>query len=293
MIAVRIMGGLGNQMFQYAFGLALAKHYATDLYLDTLHMRTDTGIKVPRALELSVFPLNMHTLTRSKYHLFFKDHPNSFVQSTQKLYCKIFPHPVFKEHTACFDPIVLQKKMPHYFWGYWQSPMYFKEISEEIKKIYTLDLILSEETRSLQEEIKQNQSLCINFRRTDAVANNLTTQMTEKYYLNAIEHIKEKVKNLVGYIFSDDIEWCKKNVRLPLPINYVEHVHAGPMYSHYLQLMMNCKHFVIPNSTFAWWAAWLGKNPDKIVTVPDPWHINPKLKNNDICPQEWIKIALN
>ena len=111
-----------------------------------------------------------------------------------------------------------------------------------------------------------------------------------EYYGKAATLICEKVMNPVFYIFSDDINWCKQNIRLPGDTIYIEDEFAGEKSCGHFALMMACKHFIIPNSSFAWWAAWLNSNPNKIVIAPKVWFHNSMWDTKDILPPNWIKL---
>jgi hypothetical protein len=97
----------------------------------------------------------------------------------------------------------------------------------------------------------------------------------------------EKVKNPTIYVFSDDLEWCKENLKFESPYKFVEHTYAGTKFQDYLRLMSACRHFILPNSSFAWWAAYLSKYEDKIVTVPPRWLSDPNFDIRSIILKDW------
>ena len=98
------------------------------------------------------------------------------------------------------------------------------------------------------------------------------------------------VANPTYFIFSDDIEWCENNFSFLNNVVFVTHEYAGKKFSSYLQLMINCKHYIIPNSTFAWWAVWLNKGKDKIVIAPNKWYTYYQFNLNDLIPSTWITL---
>ncbi|MEM7514287.1 MAG: alpha-1,2-fucosyltransferase, partial [Bacteroidota bacterium] len=95
-----------------------------------------------------------------------------------------------------------------------------------------------------------------------------------EYYDKAIAYFQEEVDNPEIFVFSDDIEWCKENLQYKLPLTFVGHEYKGKRFGKYLYLMSLCKHFIIPNSTFGWWAAWLSRNEQKKVVMPKPWALH-------------------
>ena len=111
-----------------------------------------------------------------------------------------------------------------------------------------------------------------------------------EYYIKAIEHIDKEVNNPVYYIFSDDIEWCKNNFSFLKNAVFVSHEYAGEKFSSYLYLMIQCKHYIIPNSTFAWWAAWLNNEQNKIVIAPNKWYTSYNFELKDLIPSTWITL---
>ncbi len=290
MIVVKLMGGLGNQLFQYAFGRCLATQWNTDLVLDLdfLLDRTERENFVYREFDLDLFNLK-------PYHFF-----DNSIKS--KVYKKsIFKKPIleFKEQGFNFTKLPNNyKKRDLYIDGYWQSFKYFEEIATELKMELKFKNPLTENQSKLSEKIKITNSVCVNFRRTDFVTIPSAIQThgvpSLEYYYKAIELVKNKVgEDIEIFVFSDDVDWCKTHFKLDEPIHFVSHeLYKGDRFSAYLQLMTLCKHFIIPNSTFGWWAAWLADNNDKLVVTPEQWFIDKKLQSQtqDLRPIEWITI---
>ena len=284
------MGGLGNQLFQYAFGRCLATQWNSELVLDVdfLLDRTERENFVFRDFDLDLFKLKPYrffdTSTKNKFHkksIFIKRNVEIKEQGYQ-----------FSKITANYN------KMNVYLDGYWQSYKYFQDISDDLKNEFQFSLPLTNEQYRLSEKIKKTESVCVNFRRTDFVTIPSAIQThgvpTLDYYYKALELVKSKVGNSIEiFVFSDDIEWCKKHFKVNEPIYFVTHtLYKGERFSAYLQLMTLCKHFIIPNSTFGWWAAWLAENNDKLVVTPEKWFIDKELQSQtqDLRPKNWIKI---
>ena len=143
----------------------------------------------------------------------------------------------------------------------------------------------------LGKNILSKKSVCLNVRRTDFINNPEHNVLDIEYYKKAIEVFK----NLIGndfelFIFSDDLDWCKKNFLFFNKVSYVEHDVAGKKFYNYLYLMTKFKYFIIPNSSFAWWAAWISQEQDKIILAPKKWSGLVDDDKIDIVPDNWIKI---
>ena len=169
---------------------------------------------------------------------------------------------------------------------------YFQSISDILRKEFTLKNSLTNTlTLNMLEKIKQTNSVMLNVRRTDFVNNSFHGTMDVDYYNKAIEIINQKVENPNFFIFSDDIDWCNQNLSHIQNSTIVDHSFKGDRFGEYLELMKSCKHFIIPNSTFAFWAAYLSDNKDKIVIAPEKWFLADNPKQDLICEKlNWIKI---
>ena len=156
--------------------------------------------------------------------------------------------------------------------GFFQSSKYFNEYKDIIKKEFTVKDKVLKQNEKLLKDIKKNNSVCIHIRRGDytKVTNHLVCDIP--YYLKGIDIINEKVSNPKFYIFSDDIDWVKENINFGIPVNYVEG--NNPNYEE-LRLMYSCKHFIISNSSFSFWASYLSNNINKVVVAPSRWFNDP------------------
>ncbi len=127
-------------------------------------------------------------------------------------------------------------------------------------------------------------------RRTDISAKSFHGKVRIEYYNAALHYLSTKLSIAKIYIFSDDIEWCKQNIHFPIDTMYVDNDFAGEKNEYHFILMNSCKHFIIPNSTYSWWAAWLAINPSKIVIAPKNWFSNGRIDTSDLIPEAWIRI---
>ena len=297
MILVRLSGGLGNQMFQYAVGRALAEKHKAVLKLDLTLLNERKNIpanQVFREYDLDVFSMEQNFATQEEVEYFNPVSKNIFSRINYRIRRKLRPKELYIARFRHFDPAVLELPDDVCLVGSWQSEKYFNSISQIIRRDFTFRKEFDAETEKLAARILSGNSVCINFRRTDYVSNPLYKEllgaMDIEFYNKAIQYIRDRVKDLVLFVFSDDLEWCKQNMKFDLPVTFVTEEFYGEKYSFKLKLMSLCAHFIIPNSTFGWWAAWLGTNPDKLVVAPQRWYKDTSFDSKDIVPDKWIKL---
>ena len=272
MIFTKLMGGLGNQMFQYACAKAIAQKNETECFVDKSFLEDkNSGVTVFRDFELYLFP-NIEAKIYSGGNVGVIPVTESFYHCDERL----------RDATLTDDQNL-------YLTGYWQTYKYFESIESELKHEFSFPNITEEKTESLRQKILSENSVMINVRRGDYLTDSLFEDITLDYYDKCVSVIESKVDNPTFYVFSDDIEWCEKNFT-DEKYHIVDKTHAGPKYIDYLNLMSSCKHQIIPNSTFAWWAAWLNQNESKIVLYPCKWFTDTNKDTKDLCPTDWIKI---
>jgi hypothetical protein len=300
MIIVRIKGGLGNQMFLYALGRHLSFKYNAKLFLDTSPL--EMGRSKLRAYELDNFNISGKKIilpfnSTIPIRIFFKIFK---ILSKYLKKWQIYP----RQKDYYFDKRILEKRV-FFIDDYWQCEDYFKPIEKIIKKEFTLKEKPNAENKLMLDKIDNSNSICIHVRRGD-VASVRGLEVGRKfdfeYHPKAIRLIKKKIKNPNFFIFSEDIPWVKKNLKIPGPKTYVD-INTESYKD--LNLMKNCKHFIITNSTFSWWAAWLSENNNKIIIAPKNW-FTPLRKNEipkgtkkkwpyvrdegSIVPKNWIRV---
>ena len=258
-VVVKLMGGMGNQMFQYAFGKRISFQTGRELILDLSFLnRRDLGSNFTyRNYDLDIFNLSEHKI----------------VNNFEETYDLIVDNFDFKSKDLTPIDNIIEKCLNNkseniYLDGYWSSPKYF--LNSINTEFLFQDPIINESTLLLQDILSSN-SVLLNIRRTDFLNGNFHGVFEKDYILNSINKLNNTEDNLKFFIFSDDIQWCQDNL-FDIPNSViVDHTHKGNKFSNYLQLMTNCKHFVIPNSTFAWWAAYLSQNQNKKVLHPEIW----------------------
>lgn len=286
MVIVRLHGGLGNQMFQYAVGKSLSSKLGVPLGLDIrdLTKGETTNDFTFRKYELNYFSIEGEVFLSSPSFLggfFFK------YFSKYKRYV---------EPSFYYDSSFNKLKDNVYLDGFWQSEKYFNNIRSELVNDFQINkpFSLSEYNCNLINRIQSINSVSLHIRRGDYVSNSEAAQVhgvcSLEYYFLAIEYILNYTENPKLFIFSDDILWAKDNFdHLNLEIEFVEGNLGDDSYID-LHLMRLCKHNIIANSTFSWWAAWLNQNSSKIVIAPKTWFNSGSIDSRDLIPPNWIRL---
>jgi hypothetical protein len=275
MIKLIIKGGLGNQMFQYATAYSVAKKLNTDLVIDLSFMQNRLPIFdfTHREYELDLFDVNAPVTTFFKNRLMDKyaSYPVEKVFMMTKL-IKTFR----EKKSFLFDSSLFDVKDGTYIEGYFNNYKYFEAYEKEIQAIFSIDKLFNSDFSDIEEKIKSTESVSINIRRGDYVNSknkDIYVQLNEAYYLKAINIVREHIKNPHFFVFSyDDPKWFKQALQLEEgEYTYMDRSYTGDHFKTYLRLISLCKHNIISNSTFAFWGAYLNKNPTKIVISPNRW----------------------
>jgi hypothetical protein len=300
MIVVKLFGGLGNQLFQYAFGKKLSLKTNQKLYLEI-----ESGFKndsYQRSYNLSPFKvqenllkndpisLDMHHLSIDKKHW----------QGKVKNYLlglKRYNWQLIREKNLEYDASIEAIKKHSYLDGFWQSENYFKDVREEILKEFQLKAPLKNENALISKKMSEVVSVSLHIRRMHGLE--LPGQHHHKihggldfaYYQKAIDIVAAQHPNLELFVFSDDIEWAKENFKSRFPVEFMSQNDDAHNYLD-LILMSHCKHQIIANSTFSWWGAWLNQNPEKIVIAPKIWFVDQEMnaQTRDLIPRDWLRI---
>ncbi len=301
MIIARLAGGLGNQMFQYAAGLRLATLHSVPLKLDLSFLldRTPVQTHVFRDFDLGIFKLDTAVATDKDRGRFYP--PAGAIRRTllNRVIGRLQHRQIFKQQTVNFDPRVLSLGSETYLEGYFQDERYFTDIEPEIRRRFSLapdESSLPPATRALAQLIRGQSCICLNVRRGDYVnhpfANNFHGVCTIDYYTRALQELRARGIHDRVMVFSDDQTWSRENFTDPDVFTIVGDEHAGERYATKFWLMTLCRHFIIPNSTFAWWAAWLNQSDGKVVVRPSQWVRAAEYKDQDICPASWIRVPV-
>lgn len=273
-------------MFQYAFYSALSKRHKT--------VKADlSGYKnypLHNGFELEdIFNLNLKKTSPFILKLYDPAIRTWYIRKLRHVLQlkKVYE---IENDPFLFDEVKLKAKGPKLYWGYWQNQSYFIDIEQEIRTAFKFKNELSETNENYLQHICRSNSISLHIRRGDYVGHeSLGGLCSLNYYKEAIDIIEAKIENPSFFIFSDDMEWCKSNLPLPQKTVFVEG-NKGPSSYVDMQLMSNCKHNIIANSSFSWWGAWLNENPNKIVIAPSKWINDDNYNDSDIIPKTWIKI---
>lgn len=291
MVISHLLGGIGNQMFQYAAGRALSLGSNQPFLLD---LNDFSNYRLHHGYELSrVFNVNVESASTLTLHEMLGWRANSLAKRVLRRPQfawlrggKFMAEPHF-HHWPGFADL----KGDCYLYGYWQSEKYFKSFESDIRQDFTFRAPLNGLNAELATKMANTQSVSLHVRRGDYVTNsknrNLLKVCSIEYYRKAIDHIVGHVEHPVFYVFSDDMEWVRQNLFVGFTCVYVDHNRGDESYRD-LQLMSLCRHNVIANSSFSWWGAWLNVNLEKQVIAPMNWFSNGN-DATDLIPTEWMR----
>ena len=280
MIIVRVAGGLGNQMFQYAMYKSLEKKGKL-VKLDSKSFyetkKEHNGYELER-----IFDIKPNKPTKEDLEKFDENNISTLFKIKRKLFGdKKFVYDT-KEYVFNKDVYKLKNS---YLNGYWQSIKYFEGIENDIKKDFRFKNQLDNKNLEILNEIENSNSISIHIRRGDYMSpenyNMYGCIATPTYYKKAIKVIEEKVENPTFFVFSNDMDWVKKNIQINSRVFYID-INSGNGSYKDMQLMSNCKHNIIANSSFSWWGAWLNENKNKIVIAPKKWINREDVDSNKI-----------
>jgi hypothetical protein len=297
MVIVQIHSGLGNQMFQYAAGKALADKLKVPLKLDISWFEHASSAQTPNEFQLNLFPGVIESYAS-------KTEVDSLIRPSSKGFYNRLRHKInrsrpihkqwdFVEPHFHFYNDFFKATSPVHLTGYWQSEKYFGTISESIRAVFTIEFIDDNYNQELLKEIQSGNAVSLHVRRGDMVNNPLVVathgSCDLNYYKTAMHEIESLVKKPHYYIFSDDPEWCRENLHSVFPITFVTGNTGKKAYLD-IQLMSRCKHHIIANSSFSWWGAWLNRSMHKHVIAPRKWFATNEKNTNDLIPSDWIRI---
>jgi hypothetical protein len=295
MIIVKLVGGLGNQLFQYAFGRSASIQTSQELKLDIsgyfkknhLNLQNDEK-RIPL---IQKFNINAEIALENE----IRKYNPIWYKAWKKIRNKIRGY----DDLYVFNEKALKVSNNTYLEGFWPSEKYFKNIEKELRDELKLKDPFSAEAKKIEEMISNNRkqgniSISLHVRRGDYVNSPIILAsfgiMSTEYYQKSYEELKKRFdgKIIEIFVFSDDIKWVKENISFDSPMHFV----SNPKIKDYeeMVLMSKCDHNIIANSTFSWWGAWLNPNPGKIVIAPKQWVVDPRKNTDDVIPEEWIKI---
>lgn len=291
---IRMTGGLGNQMFQYALYLKL-RSMGREVKMDD---RSEYVLDNARPIMLWVFGIDYQAADQKEINQLTDGNLNPLHRIRRKLFGRKSLE--YQEADCNFDEQVLQRD-PAYLTGYFQSEKYFADIAEQVREAFSfseriwdgLDEKLVKRIKSYKEQIRNTRAVALHIRRGDYlnVPEFYGGICTENYYAKAVSLMKERVPEAVFYVFSNDPVWAKSWVKQQEneknPMVVIEGTGEDTGYLD-LMLMSECRHYILANSSFSWWGAWLGKAKDKCVIAPAVWQ-NGKAQE-DIYTEQMIRL---
>ncbi len=277
-----MMGGLGNQLFQLAYAKSLAQKTGEEIALDiqgyqnykTRSFSLDNVVGEGNYKFMSDGELSMkYKISRKAYHVFQKvymliNRKDKIGNKYFELFSSIGLYYNFDRYYYNLD--TTHRTLNKYVYGYFQSEKYFEEIKNDIHNHFKVKTPPTRREKSLLSKIASSNSIAVSLRLgDDYVKSNSLNICTEDYYIKGLEYVFNKVENAKVFIFSDEIDKAKE-MRFPYPVEFVEGFNDYES----LRLMYSCDHFVISNSSFSWWGAYLSDNVNKIIVAPSKWYNN-------------------
>ena len=279
--------GLGNQMFQYAMGRALADRLDVPLKLDLTGCKNHPSR--PFALDQLRVPVEEATL--EEIHA-LRPEPSRLRRQIERaglLRRKTSAHCFVESRFYAFDPRVLELEAPVYLEGFWQSTRYFEALRPRLVQEFTARENLVGTSAALLDRIARVEAVCVHIRRGDYLNHDTLRVLCSDYYERAIAEIRARVAAPVAVVFSDDPEWTRAHLKLPEPVIWTfEHGRFSMLED--MQLMRACKHFIIANSSFSFWPAWLSNHPGKQVVRTTQWFKNRDWVTPDLRQPDWIML---
>jgi len=289
-ITTTLIGGLGNQLFQYAAGRSLAIFLDTKLIIDKTELNKENIKTTKRFYELDKFNVKEVTVD------------DKFEKPLSKILNKFtFLNKKYKEKDKSFDHNFFSLKDGVILYGYWQNPKYFESISRELVEDLLPVNELSDKYLSIEQLILKENAVAVHIRRGDYVTKKSAAKyhgtLPMSYYYSAFEYINSNIYMPHYYIFSDDPEWSLLNLNTGnSKVTFINSNNKANAWED-LMLMKRCKHHIIANSSFSWWGAWLAEHGEdfeynrRIVIAPKNWNKNSNLNQlNERYLNSWLVI---
>lgn len=282
MIKVRLKGGLGNQMFQFAAGFSLSKRLNTNLVIDTYSYQVDAL----RNYELDGYQIKTKLEEENNFNLI----ESAFNRVQEKNVCHEFVESsLASNYDKAFESIVNDTVVK----GSFHSEKYFIDCEEKIRRKFTINLSSIDSCKKILSKISDSNSISLHVRRGDYVTNEdikkSHNHLKSNYYINAIKYMRESFDNFKLFVFTDDAGWVREYFEIKEPFEIVSYEGAFKNNIE-LQLMSHCKHHIIANSAYSWWGAWLNASRNKKVIAPRKWFHEGQGINDCRLPESWIQI---
>lgn len=293
MIAVRLQGGLGNQLFQYAIGRALADRWQVELKVDLQSFAESSE----RCYGLDNFRIRAEVASAPESAALRWRTPRWWTRLKWRLTGKqMLPFVPAKTRLVeaspnRYDTSVWRAGPDAYIEGYWQCWQYVREGGQQLAEDLEFRVPAGGANSRLAERICQGESVFVHVRRGDYISEAFAGRYaicSLEYYQRAMEMIATRVQTPAFYVFSDDMEWCRQHLVFPLPIVFVDGNDSASAHED-LRLMALCRHGITANSTLSWWAGWLGRWDGRVVCTPREWYRHGR-GVGDLIPPDWIRL---
>jgi hypothetical protein len=287
MIVIRLRSGLGNQMFQYAFFLQMQQWYGKEnvkLDIDTYHWKAHNGRELDKVfgidLRKDAAPVSL-SLQMADVGYSLKNRILRRLRGKKHQCYTFWRKLAYEDYRHLPDDIYLE--------GYWTEERYFYDVAGQVRSVFQFPEPKDDTNKKYLSQIENSCSVGIHVRRGDYKKKSNSFPMCPAgYYREAVDFIEigNPGQEFLFFVFSDDIKWCKKNLSFLKNVQFIDHNVKTNSYKD-MMLLAACKHQIMANSTFSWWAAWLNPNPDKIVIYPS----SAKLTYASM-PESWICIDI-
>ena len=292
MIISHIIGGLGNQMFQYALGRSRSLALGVPLKLgvsDFARYGLHHGFELDRAFDGQFVPASdadMRAVLGWRRSWICRriliNRRAAFFRGP-----KLVVEPYFG-----YWPGISETTDGCYLVGNWQSEKYFRDIEKTIRADFEFRKPPNERNQEWISRIESCEAVSLHVRRGDYATSAKTLAvlglLPQDYYRSAVDLVANRTGSPEFFIFSDDIPWARDHLKIPFPCHYIDH-NKGPDSHNDMRLMSICRHHIIANSSFSWWGAWLNPEPDKIVVAPRRWFAN-GWDIKDLIPEGWVSL---
>jgi hypothetical protein len=288
---VRLRGGLGNQLFQYAFGRAAALKYGSTLLLDTSLLSSKDPTITPREYALAPFRIAAGLLDESRARKFGVRTSRVGLWLARRGMagggCKYVLERRLGYDAAALDGV----KSNAIFEGYWQSEKYFLQCAAQLRD--ELSITESPALRLACADVAGEVSVSVHVRRGDYMTNAAASEMHGvcplSYYEACFDYIETTVRKPRYYLFTDDTEWAEKSQGFFSREMTLVSQRARLLPHEELVLMSRCRHHILANSSFSWWGAWLDERPDTVVVAPNRW-FKSDIEATDLLPSRWRRL---
>lgn len=282
MIVVRLQGGLGNQMFQYAFGKALEKLGDETVLFEATSFADDCL----RDLALRVWRVDLPLLVEDELVRMPRRYGGQGYLSL--LSCRA-PLNKISERPLGFHPRYLRPRKYSLMAGYWQDERFFAAAADEVRAHFRPADSVTKETADVVRRIESTNAVAVHVRRTDYIGHPTLQVCDEQHQSRCLDQLLSEVTGVTAFVFSDDLKWCRQHLRPACPTHYVGHT-TGATAHEDLWMMSRCRHHVIPNSSFSWWSAYLKEDPSGQTFAPATWYTDPTYLGHNVAPARWRKV---